>query len=85
MAAPGDYLKRTTVRPWHQHAASPEKIAPAPRNALALRPAATPGRRIPGRRTPGPPHPTLHAHSARPRAASRGARSVMRNERVARG
>ena len=41
MAAPGDYLKRTTVRPWRQHAASPEKIALALRNALALSPAAT--------------------------------------------
>jgi hypothetical protein len=26
MAVPGHYPKRTSVRPWHQHAASPEKI-----------------------------------------------------------
>ena len=80
MAAPGDYLKRTTVRPWHQHAASSEKIAPAPINALALRPTATPGRRIPGAPHSGPatshpPRPLPHAAGRGPAGRGRGARA----------
>ena len=73
MAVPDDYLKRTTVRPWHQHAASSEKIAPAPINALALQPAATPradaslGAAFRARHIP-----TLHAHSAGRGARGRG-------------
>ena len=70
MAATDDYLKRTTVRPWHQHAASPEKIRSALINARRCSGPPRPGRRAPHSRPLGP---TTGCSAAPPTARLRAA------------